>query len=61
MRTFIFTVLIIWCISIAARLLLLMISDYPRTEKTSMGGEVARILISTGFTVWAGFLLWGPT
>lgn len=58
MRMLVFVVFIMWCIAIVSRLVSLFIASYPRTNETSIGSEVARLMITTGFTVWAGFLLW---
>ena len=37
------------------------VQKWPRESKTSLGMQLAVVLINSGFAFWAGYLLWwGP-
>ena len=46
-------------VALIIRLLVLSVASYPRTEEKTIGGDIVTIIISIGFIVWAGFLLYG--
>lgn len=40
------------------RLLLMTLSEYPRTKKESLSGDIATFLFMLVFVIWAGIVLW---
>ena len=50
-----------WMMVVAMMLRLFIVStaNYPRVEEKKLGAEIVGILISAGFIVWAGILLFG--
>jgi hypothetical protein len=44
---------------IVARALGMMISDYPRTVKYSLGADVVLLILTIGLTAWAWVLVYG--
>jgi hypothetical protein len=44
---------------IVMRALTMMVSDYPRTVKHSLGEDVVTLIREIGFAVWAWVLIYG--
>jgi|14BtaG_2_1085337.scaffolds.fasta_scaffold22662_5 hypothetical protein len=45
-------------IALVINLLSLLVVDYPKTKKETIGEKLFQIIVGGGFVVWAGFLLY---
>ena len=59
MRTFIFTVFVLYCAAVAINLLMLVVFSFPREQKDSSGHRVISVIVGSGLAIWAAHLLWG--
>lgn len=57
MKVFLWVSLVMSCIGVLGRAINISIKDYPRSVTYKRGEELIYMLISIGFVVWAGVLL----
>jgi hypothetical protein len=57
MRTYILISFWIGIVGMVIRVLIMAVREYPYKKTVSLGEEVAGCLLSLGFIIWAGLLL----
>ena len=58
MRIFILVSFWLFVLTIFLRVIVLMGSDYPRTQTYKLGTDIVRLLEAIGFAIWAAIVLW---
>jgi len=45
-------------VAVSLHLVVISLADFPTTTKTTLGGQLVKMIISSAFLVWASYLLY---